>query len=179
MDATEVSLPQRLAALWDHLGLGAAHVAAQMPGDVAGFVAAAPARVAGVVLCVPSRLDPAPFAGVAARVLMIAGDGDLTNAVTARALPRLPGAERHVLHGYEAPGWADVVADRTAAITGWMPATCPFRRRSAARPPPPRARSPASPTASRAPGRRWCCCRSSSPRRNGTRRSRHWRSTSR
>jgi ubiquinone/menaquinone biosynthesis C-methylase UbiE len=121
VDATEEqTLPQRLAALWDHFGLGAAHVAAQMPGDLAGFIAAAPARVAGVVLCVPSRLDPAPFAGVAGRVLLIAGDGDLTNAVTARAVPRLPGAERHVLRGYKAPGWADVVADRTAAITGWM-----------------------------------------------------------
>jgi SAM-dependent methyltransferase len=120
VDATEPTLPQRLAALWDHLGLGAAHVAAQMPGDLAGFVSATPGRVAGVVLCVPSRLDPAPFAGVAGRVLMIAGEGDLTDAVTARALPRLPGAERHVLQGYQAPGWADVVADRTEAIAGWM-----------------------------------------------------------
>lgn len=116
----ELTLPQRLVALWDHLGLGAAHVAAQMPGDLAGLIAAAPQRVAGVVLCVPSRLDPAPFAGVARRVLMIAGEGDLTDAVTARALPRLPGAECHVLQGYTAPGWADVVADRTDAIAGWM-----------------------------------------------------------
>ena len=47
MDATEETLPQRLTSLWDHLGLGAAHVAAQMPGDLAGFVAAAPDRLAG------------------------------------------------------------------------------------------------------------------------------------
>ena len=132
MDATEQTLPQRLTALWRHLGLGAAHVAAQMPGDLAGFVAAAPERVAGMVLCVPSRLDPAPFAGVAGRVLMIAGDGDLTDAVTARALPRLPGAERHVLRGYQAPGWADVVADRTDVIAGWMTG---HLRRFAADPP--------------------------------------------
>ncbi len=129
---SELTLPQRLAALWDHLGLRAAHVAAQMPGDLAGFVTRAPERVAGVVLCVPSRLDPAPFAGVAGRLLMIAGEADLTGAVTARALPRLPGAERHVLHGYAAPGWADVVADRTAAITGLMTGFLP---RFAADPP--------------------------------------------
>ncbi|HVB69298.1 MAG TPA: methyltransferase domain-containing protein [Acetobacteraceae bacterium] len=115
-----LTLPHRLANLWDHLGVGAAHVAAQMPGDLAGIVTAAPERVAGVVLCVPSRLDPAPFAGVARRLLMIAGEGDLTDAVTARALPRLPGAARHVLHGYAAPGWADVVTDRAGAIAGWM-----------------------------------------------------------
>jgi SAM-dependent methyltransferase len=128
----ELTLPQRLATLWDHLGLGVAHVAAQMPGDLAGFVTTAPERVAGVVLCVPSRLDPAPFAGVAGRLLMIAGDGDLTGAVTARALPRLPNAERHVLRDYAAPGWADVVADRTSAITGWMTSHLP---RFAADPP--------------------------------------------
>jgi SAM-dependent methyltransferase len=132
VDATEPTLPQRLTALWDHLGLGAAHVAAQMPGDLAGFIAAAPQRIAGVVLCVPSRLDPAPFAGVAERLLMVAGDGDLTGDVTARALPRLPGATRHVLHGYQAPGWADVVADRSAVIAGWIAAHLP---RFAADPP--------------------------------------------
>ncbi len=129
MDQT---LPQRLAALWDHLGLDTAHVAAQMPGDLADFVTAAPHRAAGIVLCVPSRLDPAPFAGVAGRLLMIAGDGDLTDAVTARALPRLPGAQRHVLQGYQAPGWADVVADRAGAIAGWIAG---HLRRFAADPP--------------------------------------------
>ena len=54
-----LALPDRLAALWDHLGLGAAHVAAQMPGDIVDFLRAAPARVGGIVLCTPSRLDPA------------------------------------------------------------------------------------------------------------------------
>ena len=115
-----MALPQRLAAVWDHLGIRTAHVATQMPGDVAELIAVAPERVAGLVLCVPSRLDPAPFAGVAEHVLMIAGDGDLTDAVTARGLPRLPGAKRQVLVGYAAPGWADVVADRTGSIAGWI-----------------------------------------------------------
>jgi len=117
-DRTAPSLPLRLAALWDHLGIGTAHVAAPMPGDVAGLVATAPDRVAGLVLCVPSRLDPAAFFGIPRRVLMIAGDGDMTDAVTARALPRLPGAQRQVLAGYAAPGWADVIADRTDAVVG-------------------------------------------------------------
>ena len=107
-----------MTALWDYLGIGTAHVSAPMPGDVAGLVAAAPDRVAGLVLCVPSRLDPAAFAGIPRRVLMIAGDGDMTDAVTARALPRLPGAQRQVLAGYAAPGWADVIADRTDAVVG-------------------------------------------------------------
>ncbi|HEY1934990.1 MAG TPA: methyltransferase domain-containing protein [Acetobacteraceae bacterium] len=117
-DQTEPSLPERLTALWDHLGQQRAHVATQMPGDLAGF--AATHRVAGVVLCVPSRLDPAPFASVAARLLMIAGETGMTANVTARAAQRLPTAQRHVLNGYEAPGWADVIADRGEEIASRM-----------------------------------------------------------
>lgn len=47
---------------------------------------------------------------------MIAGERGMTAEVTARAEPRLPGSRRVVLPGYDAPGWADVVADRTGAI---------------------------------------------------------------
>jgi SAM-dependent methyltransferase len=115
------SATDRLLRLWDHLGLGRAHVATPMPGDLAGLAQHHPARVAGVVLCVPSRLDPLPFAEIAPRVLMIgAGRGPSTEA-TARAAAVLPGAEHVVLDGYEAPGsWADAVADRTGAIARHM-----------------------------------------------------------
>lgn len=110
----------RLRALWDHLGLDVAHVATQMPGDIAGFANAAPERLAGVVLCTPARLDPTPFTVVADRVRMIAGEHGLTAPVTQAALARLPGATRHILAGYDAPGWADVVADRTAEIVAHL-----------------------------------------------------------
>jgi ubiquinone/menaquinone biosynthesis C-methylase UbiE len=87
-----------------------------MAGDVAGLAGAAPDRIGKLILCVPSRLDPALFAGLPDRVVMIAGAAGLTAQVTARAQQRLPGSERIVLDGYDAPGWADVVADRTADI---------------------------------------------------------------
>jgi SAM-dependent methyltransferase len=106
----------RLLALWDHLGLKRAHVATQMAGDMAGLAAAASDRIGSLVLCVPSRLDPALFAALPERVVMIAGAGGLTAQVTALAHERLPGSQRVVLDGYDAPGWADVVADRTADI---------------------------------------------------------------
>jgi SAM-dependent methyltransferase len=106
----------RLLALWDHFGLTVAHVATQMPGDVAGIARTAPERLGSVVLCVPVRLDPAPFASVAARTVLIAGERGTTPTVTSAAQPRLPGASRHVLAGYDAPGWADVIGDRTDAI---------------------------------------------------------------
>jgi len=114
---THLSPTERLTALWDHLGLGAAHVATPIPGDVALMAARCPERLAGVVLCVPSRLDPAPFADLAGRVLMIAAEHGPSADATARAALRLPAVERVVLAGYEAPGsWADAVADRGDAI---------------------------------------------------------------
>ncbi len=103
---------ERLAALWDHLGIRSAHVATQVPADIADFAAHHPDRLSGLVLCVPTRLDPAPFAAIADRVLMIAGSTGPTAGTTARAAERLPGATRVVLDGYEAQGWADAAADR-------------------------------------------------------------------
>ena len=115
---------ERLLSLWDHLGIGVAHVATQMPGDIAGLAGDFGARLGGIVLCVPTRLDPAGFAGLPGRLLMICGERGLTADVTARAQSRLAGAKRVVLAGYDAPGWADVVADRTdeiaRAMTGFL-----------------------------------------------------------
>ena len=73
----------RLRSLWDHLGLHRAHVATQMPGDVAALAAADPDRIAGLVLCVPSRLDPdAVQPRWPARTVMVSGASGLTAEVT-------------------------------------------------------------------------------------------------
>jgi SAM-dependent methyltransferase len=117
---TDTSPTARLLALWDHLGIRVAHVATQMPGDIAGLAAGFASRLGGVVLCVPSRLDPPPFERVADRLLMVCGERGLSADVTARAATRLRGASRLVFAGYDAPGWADVVADRTDEIAGAM-----------------------------------------------------------
>ena len=112
----QTTLTERLVSLWDHLGLNAAHVATQMPGDVADLARLHPERISGLLLCVPSRLDPSPFAIVAAWTVMLSGQRGMTAEVTARAEPRLPGSCRIILPDYDAPGWADVVTDRTDAI---------------------------------------------------------------
>jgi SAM-dependent methyltransferase len=115
------SQAERLVALLDHLGVAAAHFAGAMPGDLSGLAAASPERVAGLVFCVPSRLDPAPFAALAPRLLMIGAAEGPSAGTTARALSRLPGARHVVLAGYEAAGsWADAVADRTEEIARAM-----------------------------------------------------------
>ena len=113
----DMTLTRRLVALWDHLGLATAHIATQMPGDIAGFARANADRIAGLLLCAPSRLDPAPFAAVAPRMVMVSADRGMTHDVTSHAEPRLPGARRVILTFYDAPTWADVVADRTEEIT--------------------------------------------------------------
>jgi SAM-dependent methyltransferase len=69
-------------------------------------------------LCVPSRLDPAPFAEVAERVLMIGAEHGPSADATGRAAAELPAAKCMVLAGYRAPGsWADAIADRGDEIT--------------------------------------------------------------
>src|SRR5580658_130026 len=114
------TLTERLISLFDHFGLTTAFVATQMSGDVADLARRCPERIAGLLLCTPSRLDSAPFCAVAARTVMIAGERGMTAEVTARAEPRLPGSRRVVLPDYDAPGWADVVADRTDAIVATL-----------------------------------------------------------
>jgi ubiquinone/menaquinone biosynthesis C-methylase UbiE len=116
-DETTMTVAERLRSLWDHLGLAAAVVATQVPGDIAAFAASCPERIAGLALCVPVRLDPAPFAAVADRLLLIAGSRGMTADVTSRAAQRLAGARRVVLDDYDAVGWADVTRDRGAEMT--------------------------------------------------------------
>jgi ubiquinone/menaquinone biosynthesis C-methylase UbiE len=111
---------ERLLALLEHFGIERAHVATQIPGDIAGLASAHPERLGGTVLCAPVRLDPAPFSTLAERVLMISGEYGPTFDVALRAAGRLPGAERYVLDSYEAQGWSDVAADRAAELAGQM-----------------------------------------------------------
>ena len=123
---------ERFVALLDHLGLGRAHIATNIAGDIAGLAEAHPDRLGGIVLCAPVRLDPEPFVPVASRVLMIAGEYGPTEGVTNRAWGQLPGAERMLLDNYEAHGWSDTVADNLAEVSGRMVS---FLGRFAADPP--------------------------------------------
>lgn len=118
---TDMSATDRLVALMEHLGLASAYFGTAIPRDISGLATAHPERLAGIVLCVPSRLDPAPFSAIADRVLMIAGERGPAAEATARAMARLPAAQRSVLAGYDAPGsWSDSVAERTDEIADRM-----------------------------------------------------------
>src|SRR5438270_12978535 len=101
---------ERLLALLDHLGIGKAHVATQIPADIAGLSMQHAERLGGIVLCTPVRLDPAPFAALAERVLMISGEYGSTFEVCLRAADRLLGVEGTGLGRHQASGWAVVGA---------------------------------------------------------------------
>jgi SAM-dependent methyltransferase len=116
----DLSSDARLLAVLDHLGLGRAHIATQLPGDIAGLTATNPDRLGGIVLCAPIFLDAAPFTPLSDRVLMVSGEYGPSFDTAVRAAVRLPGAERHVLGGYEAQTWSDVAADRTAELADRM-----------------------------------------------------------
>src|SRR5436305_5107989 len=113
-EAHYATTADRLISVLDHLGIGRAHVATQIPADIAGLATTHPERLGGIVLCAPVRLDPAPFAAVAERVLMISGEYGPTFEVCLRAADRLEGAQRYVLDSYEALGWSDGAAGRSA-----------------------------------------------------------------
>jgi ubiquinone/menaquinone biosynthesis C-methylase UbiE len=115
-----LSATARLIALLDHLGVKKAHVATQIPADLAGLATEHAERLGGIVLCAPVRLDPSPFAAVADRMLLISAEYGPTFDVCLRAAERLPGAQRYVLDSYEALGWSDVAADRAAEIATTM-----------------------------------------------------------
>ncbi|MEZ5854691.1 MAG: methyltransferase domain-containing protein [Hyphomicrobiaceae bacterium] len=120
MNADNLSKAERLIALLDHLGLAAAHFATQMPLDVSELAASHPERMGGLVLLVPTRLDPDPFAAVAARTLVVSGDrGQIQQAID-RALPAMPGTRKHVFEGYEATGWSDIARDHGDALVAAM-----------------------------------------------------------
>jgi SAM-dependent methyltransferase len=130
----------RLIALLDHLGIGAAFVATQIPSDIAELAVRHPERMAGIILCMPNQLDPLPFAGIEDRLLMIAGESGRTAGIAARVGPRMPGSECVILKDYDALTWSDVVADRTTEIVDQMLLhlhRCVARGRAADRPKPP------------------------------------------
>ncbi len=107
---------ERLLSLWDHLGLEAAHVAVQLPVDIAVLTQAHPDRIAGLAICEAPGINPAALRPVAARTVLIAGDRGHSTRIADTAAAALPGARRAFLADYSAQVWNDCVSDRTDAV---------------------------------------------------------------
>jgi hypothetical protein len=67
-------LEERVLQLFQQLGIERAHIAARNVGDWQGFATSYPGRIASLSLLCPIAPDMRPYAGLAARTLVITGD---------------------------------------------------------------------------------------------------------
>jgi len=107
-----------IVELFDHLGIEQAHFAAGrlVRGDWHGLATKHPERIASLTLISPQMLDPGELAGLAARMLAVAGDQGPTAEGTAKLLADLPNAASHILRGYEYLPWSNIASERGAEI---------------------------------------------------------------
>ena len=107
-----------LIDLFQHLGIERAHIAAarMVRSDWHGLATVHSERVASLTLISPQMLDPCELAGLASRLLAVAGDQGPTAEGTVKLLANLPNATSHILRGYEYLPWSDVAAERGAEI---------------------------------------------------------------
>jgi SAM-dependent methyltransferase len=112
-----------LLDLFRHLGIERAHIAAGGPPPLLDWYNLAthyPERVASLTLISPPILDTAALAGLASRLLTVAGDQGRLARGAAKLLADLPSVSSHILRGYEWQPWSDVIADRGAEIGSAM-----------------------------------------------------------
>jgi ubiquinone/menaquinone biosynthesis C-methylase UbiE len=108
----DITLSQRLLAVFDALGIARAHIATQSPGDIAAFITDHPSRVSGVGVLAPPRVDPEPFTPLGHNLLYIAPAGGTLGRTARTISPRLPAAVMASLDDYAAESWDDIAADR-------------------------------------------------------------------
>ncbi len=113
-----LSVADRLGALLDHLGLARVFLATQMPGDIAGFCSSHPERVAGLALVIASRINPAAFAPLGDRVLVMTGESGIPTDTAEAAAPGMPAARQLRLAGYAATAWSDIAVERADWLCG-------------------------------------------------------------
>jgi SAM-dependent methyltransferase len=120
--ATARPVEEHLVDLFRHLGIEKAHVAAGRLGitDWRGLATRHPGRVASLTLISPPLLDVGPIRGLAARMLVVAGDSGPTAEGAGRLSAELPGLVSHSLPGFECHPWSDVIAEHGPEIAPIM-----------------------------------------------------------
>jgi hypothetical protein len=112
-----------LLDLFQHLGIERAHIAAGGPPPLLDWYNLAtldPERVSSLTLISPPILDTVPLAGLASRLLTVAGDQGQLARGAVKLLADLPSVSSHILRDYEWHPWSDVIADRGAEIGSAM-----------------------------------------------------------
>ena len=116
----EPALEACLARLFEHLGIGRAHIAARSSTDWQGFAAAYPEHIASLSLICPASLDLAAARSLGERLLVVAGDHGPGPRRVRAVLPELPQAAVVTLPDYAGLTWADLAGERGDAIAAGM-----------------------------------------------------------
>jgi len=111
-----------LIDLFQHLGIGAAHIVAGRLGitDWQGLATRHVERVASLTLINPPILDAGQIRSLASRMLAVTGDFGPTAEGANKLRTDLPDVALHVLRGLECHPWSDVIADRGPEIGSAM-----------------------------------------------------------
>jgi SAM-dependent methyltransferase len=119
MEVAARPIEANLLALYQHLGIERAHLAAGGPPPLTDWHALAtshPERIASLTLMSPALLDPAPLAALSPRLLAVTGDQGREAQGSTKLLADLPNISLHTLRDYEWFAWSDVAVDRGMEI---------------------------------------------------------------
>jgi SAM-dependent methyltransferase len=111
-----LQLEDRLAQLFQHLGIRRAHVGGGYAADAVSLVRASPESIVSMTLVCPFRLPPDPFRPLGARLLFVHGDRGPGAGSVPRTLAALPEARVITLHDYADAAWSDALAERRTEI---------------------------------------------------------------
>src|SRR6266567_4176348 len=103
---------ERIARLFDELGIQRAHVAAGYAAHAVALVSACPELVSSLSLVCPSRFDAEPLRALGPRVLYIHGDRGANATMVPQVVASLADARVVALHDYADALWSDALADR-------------------------------------------------------------------
>jgi SAM-dependent methyltransferase len=123
MTTSERPIEECLVDVLRSLGIERAHIAGggnPTLTDWHGLATRHPERIASLIVVSPPILDGSALAGVASRLLAVAGDQADTGLGAARLAADLPSVLLHTLRGYEAQPWADVAVDRGDELAAVM-----------------------------------------------------------
>ncbi|MBT6427479.1 MAG: class I SAM-dependent methyltransferase, partial [Rhodospirillaceae bacterium] len=108
----DMTVENRLGALFEHLGIERAHFGVQNTAEMDHFLADNPDLIASLTMAGPNRLQAATVAPVGDRLLVVYGDGGAGVEAVALAAPDLPNARTHCLQDFAVLTWTDVFAER-------------------------------------------------------------------
>src|SRR5207244_1198803 len=102
-----LQIEDRLAQLFQHLGIARAHIAGGAAVDAVSLARAMPESIASMTLVCSFRLPTEPFRPLGSRLLFVNGDRGPGASSVPRTLAALPEARVITLRDYVDAAWSD------------------------------------------------------------------------